>query len=362
MAHDAGQGDHSEGPGPTGDEEGADNPHTHAAGGYGVGPGQDEPSDAGSGYPGGAYPGDDHPGDEYPGDEYPDATYAGQAYPGGAYDPTSGYPVMGYEAGAGGYPPGYDPGEAYRRQAYEAYRDDYQVPEDGGWQEGPEYGYTAYEPVPPSRRRGNGPWPELVMVTAVAVVIAAVALAVTTANRDRSSTSAPPATTGSTLPAPSTTSGPTTTTVPPTTSTSSPSATTAPPAGAHAVNLTASPAVKASLVKSWLASDPGGVGLVAKDVAGTVKGQVYYADQPHLGTYWALAAFQPAKRVTQEAATAAGQAELSQFQDNVYVFSSHDSSAWTVLGVVSTGACPGDWVPKTVLAIWGLCGLRPPAG
>ena len=360
MAHDAGQGDHPEGQ--AGDDESADDTYAGVPGGYDAGTGPDEPYDPAAGYPDEPYdPAAGYPDGAYPDGAYPDATYAGQAHSGGAYDPTGGYPVAGYEVGAGGYPAGYSPGDAYRQQAYEAYQDDYQAPEGGSWQEGPEYGYPDYEPVPASRRRGNGPWPELVMVTAVAVVVAAVALAVTTANRDRALTSSPPATTGRILPT-STTSGPTTTTVPSTTSTSSPPVTTSPPASARAVNLTASNAVKAALVKSWLASDPGGVGLVAKDVAGTVKGQVYYASQPHLGTYWALAAFKPTPRVTQEAATAAGQAELSQFQDNVYVFSSHDSSAWTVLGVVSTGACPGDWVPRTVLAIWGLCGLRPPSG
>jgi hypothetical protein len=354
MAHDAGQGDHSEGP--AGDDESAGDPYTQAAGGYEGAPGQGEPYDPATGYPGEAYP-----EDAYPEDAYPDATYAGQAYEGGAYDPTGAYPVTGYEIGAGGYPAGYGPGEAYRQQAYEAYQDDYEAPEGNGWQEGPEYGYPSYEPLPETRRTGNGPWPELVMVTAVAVVIAAVALAVTTANRDRSLTSSPPATTGHPLPTSTTSRPTTTTTAPAATSTTRPPATTAPPASAHAVNLTAGNSVKAALVKSWLASDPGGVGLVAKDVAGTAKGQVYYASQPRLGTYWALAAFKPAQRVTQESATAAGQAALSQFQDNVYVFSSHDSSTWTVLGVVSTGACPGDWVPRTVLAVWGLCGLHPSA-
>lgn len=278
---------------------------------------------------------------------YAPSWYADDVYEG---DPTARYGhQLGYEETI------YDEGtEAYRQRAIASYETGSADDSEGRYWDEETEGQA--NPTRRGRRRGNGPWPELVMVTAVAVVVAAVVLAVTTADVSRQGTtaptSAPAQTTPPTRPASSTT-RPTSTTTKPT------STTTTVPASAHAVNLLASAAVKAALVKSWLASDPGGVGLGPRDVNGTAPGEVYYGEQPVLKTYWALAAFQPAARITAEASTAAGQAKLSQFQGNVYVFSSHNSSSWTVLGVVSPRSCPGDWVPRPVLAIWGLCGLHP---
>jgi hypothetical protein len=214
-------------------------------------------------------------------------------------------------------------------------------------------------------RRANGPWPELVMITAVAVIIAAVILAVTSAdhtnlaNSQRSSNTLAPSTTSR---SPSSTGHPTSSTAPRSTSTvprstTAPSSpTTVPATNQKARNLLATPSVKDSLLRSWLATNPGGADLSPKDVAGTDPGQVYYAEQPASATYWALVAFKPSATLLQESSTAAGLEKLAQFQSRIYAFSWKSGPVWTLLGVVDTGSCPGV-VPGPVLKVWGMCGL-----
>jgi len=219
--------------------------------------------------------------------------------------------------------------------------------------------------------RGNGPWPELVMIVAVAVIIAAVILAVTSADR---STGPGPQAALTTLPAitvqrshsPAPAAGKSSKgTSPPVTSIgthhkSTPAASRAAKSktATHgAKNLTVKPGVAQSLVKSWLATNPGGVDLRPADVAGTVPRQLYYAVQPASATYWATAVFKPSAALLASSSTAAGQTKLAQFQNSVYVFSWKAGPKWTLLGEVSTGSCPDSWVPRNVLAVWGLCGL-----
>jgi hypothetical protein len=225
-------------------------------------------------------------------------------------------------------------------------------------------------------RRGRGPWPELVMITALAVVVAAVILGMTSADRSnlansktgaRGSTPSSAVTTAGTkkpvaLTPPSTV--PTSSTVPKTSTTVRARTTTAPARTAKvarpspaAKNLTVAPGVKQSLIKSWLAANPGDAGIGPEDVAGTVPGEVYYGDQPASGTYWALVAFEPSAAALAEAHTSAGQEKLVQFQNTEYVFSWRSGPYWTWLGPVSTGSCPGLLVPTSVLTVWGLCGL-----
>ncbi|MGA3221132.1 MAG: hypothetical protein ABSE77_19000, partial [Acidimicrobiales bacterium] len=135
-----------------------------------------------------------------------------------------------------------------------------------------------------------------------------------------------------------------------------PSTTTAPAAVQKAKNLLVTPGVEGSLVRSWLATNPGGVNLSPKDVAGTEPGQVYYAEQPASATYWALVAFKPSATLLEESSTAAGQEKLAEFQNTIYAFSWKAGPVWTLLGEVDTGTCPGV-VPAPVLKIWGMCGL-----
>jgi hypothetical protein len=228
---------------------------------------------------------------------------------------------------------------------------------------------------------GNGPWPELSMFAAVAVIIAAVALAVSSAH-PQSSASGPAATTAvsSAVGAPA---GQSSASAPP-------SSTTAParlgsttlanrgtpkpepkpkqaakpgpqPASPSAENLVVSEQVRQALVSSWLAANPGGADLGPQDVAGLTKGALYYGYQPQPGVYWALAQFEPSARLRAEASTAAGQDALARFTGTTYVFSWKPGRAnWTLIGQVPTGSCPGQ-VPRAVLAVWALCGLRPPS-
>jgi len=251
------------------------------------------------------------------------------------------------------------------------------APPQGGYGYVAPAGWDGNGPPPPRRRtrptRASGPWPELVMVTAVAVIVAAVILAVTTADKANRTAggiaSTPPVTSVGAGASPTNGAAPSTSAPRPATSapTSSPprsaprtTATThakAPGPLAKAENLTVNAGVKQSLIKSWLETDPGGVGLMTKDVAGTVPGQVYYARQAGSPpVYWALAEFQPSSLVLAERATAAGQDELAQFQDSVYIFDWRSGPYWTELGYVSSGECPGSYVPTPVLTAWGLCG------
>ncbi len=266
---------------------------------------------------------------------------------------------------ASGYERGYT--AAYprsREEALAAYQDYGTLERDTGW--------TREVPRSPRRQtaRGNGPWPELVMITAVAVIIAAVILAVTGADKSppngpqAAATSLPAVTvqrTHSSSPAtgnsPKSTSPPATSRVTGHTSTPTTSKTAKLKAGQGAKNLAVSAGVAQSLVKSWLATNPGGVDLVAADVAGTVPRELYYAMQPASATYWATVVFKPSAALLAKSSTAAGQTKLAQFQNSVYVFSWKAGPVWTLLGEVTAGSCPNSWVPKSVLSVWGLCGV-----
>ncbi|HTV11665.1 MAG TPA: hypothetical protein VME20_07365 [Acidimicrobiales bacterium] len=217
--------------------------------------------------------------------------------------------------------------------------------------------------------RSSGPWPELAMITAVAVVVAAVILAVTSAdqanhNGPKSLQTTSPATSPAGGKATKPKGGPTTKPPRPTTAltskptTSAPRSTTTGAASAsRGENLVVTAGVKESLISSWLETNPGGVGLVARDVAGTVPGAVYYGEQRgNPPVYWAIAAFEPSAALLASKATAAGQTALAQFQDSDYVFSWKSGPYWTEIGYVSSGECPGSYVPTAMLAAWGLCG------
>jgi hypothetical protein len=217
-------------------------------------------------------------------------------------------------------------------------------------------------------KRESGPWRELVIITAVAVIVSAVILGVTTAEKTNLAgidgllglpttttvPATPPAAAGAAghTPAVSTEAAK-----------SAPALTTAPKGATpitlsqRAKSLPVTPGVAQSLVSSWLASNPGGYGMGPADVGGTVSNQVYYGVQPATGTYWALAAFKPSAALSAQSATQTGQEELAEFHDSVYAFSWQAGPVWTLLGEFSTGSCPGVWIPRAVLAAWGLCGL-----
>ncbi|HET9058946.1 MAG TPA: hypothetical protein VFN61_03425 [Acidimicrobiales bacterium] len=279
---------------------------------------------------------------QYDDAQYADPQYAGYDDQGGWREPAPGY----YEDGEYDRTVYQEPG--YQHGDYETARYSAVAYDESGYPAGRVAGYG-----PAKRRRANGPWPELAVVTALAVVAAAVVLAYMTGSHHQSSGNS-----ASTTTPPSSSSRPSTTQRP--TTSAGGGTTTLPIVSNAAVRLSVTAGVEQSLVKSWLATNPGAVGIGSKDVAGTVPGEVYYAHQPALGTYWALAAFQPSPQLTDERATAAGQAKLQQFQNVMWVFSWRAGPTWTELGEVSTGQCPDIWVPTPVLASWGLCGLRPP--
>jgi hypothetical protein len=219
-------------------------------------------------------------------------------------------------------------------------------------------------------RREGGPWRELVIITAVAVIVSAVILAVTTAEKSNlagiDGLLGLPTTTGAPSTPPATVAGVASAHSPQAASTAHKTAatlTTAPKVASpttlsqQAKSLPVTPGVAQSLVSSWLASNPGGYGMGPADVAGTVPKQVYYGVQHATGTYWALAAFKPSAALMAQSSTQTGQAELAEFHDSVYAFSWQAGPVWTVLGEFSIGSCPGVWVPRAVLAAWGLCGL-----
>jgi|GEM_PF-2669269 hypothetical protein len=245
------------------------------------------------------------------------------------------------------------------------------APEHGTYvypgQVGPAYRAGATYPglVPTGRAkaaRPAGPWPRLVMVAAVAVVAAAVTLALTPPRTSKPLAQATAESTTAPSRSSSTTTAPkTTTTTAPTTTAPDRTTTTARP---HplAKNLFISAATKRSLVATWLATNPGGVGLGPKDVAGTAPGQVYYAYDVPISTYFAVVAFQPSTTLVAQARTAAGKEKLRQFSGYDYVFSLQTGSTWTLLGPVPKANCPGEWVPAPVLAVWGMCGFSARTG
>lgn len=264
------------------------------------------------------------------------------------------------------YPTGY---VRSRGEALAAYQESYvtsAVPRV--WEEGDG------EAVAPPVHRAGGPWPELALITAVAVLIAAVILGVSSADKGRQTGGQPgphtvPSAVASGSASKKGTKTPTTAvsvpstrpTTPPTTAKPKPKPTpTAPVVAARSLAVTAP--VKQSLIKSWLATNPGGLGMRSADVGSTVPGEVFYAVQPATQVFWAVAAFQPSAAVLAEKSTAAGQYDLAQFQNTEYIFNWKSGPYWNELGYVSTGDCPGEYVPTSVLAAWGLCGLSTSSG
>lgn len=303
----------------------------------------------------------------------PTAGYQPGEDPTGYYGRPDQYEQAGgwYEQDSGGYQPGDDlyehPEGGYAdHEGYAPEGGPYYGPDDA-YEDNYDAPYGAGEPatpVPPppgagGRRRGRGPWPELVIIAAVAVIAAAAILAVTTNNKSGS----PGGTTGPSVPATQTSPARvTSTSTAKRTSTSSsvPSvSSTASPSSEIAFDVPGTANWDTGLVSSWLAAEAG-EGITAADVNGEAPGKVRFAYTPDTATYWALAAFQPSATLQAEASTAAGQAKLAYFNNSDYAFSWQDGKTWTLLGEVASGDCPGIWVPKSVLAAWGLCGLVPP--
>jgi hypothetical protein len=102
-----------------------------------------------------------------------------------------------------------------------------------------------------------------------------------------------------------------------------------------------------------VAADPNGVGLTAADVRSTASGSVFYAEQPALGLYWAIASFVPSPLARSRGGSASDQAFLVQFRYRA-VFDKAPGHPWTYVGEARQGPCSGP-IPSPVLAVWDLC-------
>jgi hypothetical protein len=104
----------------------------------------------------------------------------------------------------------------------------------------------------------------------------------------------------------------------------------------------------------WVDAHPGGIHISVADVASVLPGSVFFAEQPAIGTYWAIARFVPSTQAQSAAATTGGQALLAQF-DNTAIFVKVRANPWAYLGDFTTTPC-GQGVPRPVLSSWGMCG------
>jgi hypothetical protein len=126
-------------------------------------------------------------------------------------------------------------------------------------------------------------------------------------------------------------------------------------AAGPAINLAVPAGFGPLLRKAWVAADPGRSGLVAGDIASTLAGSVFYAEQPSAGIYWAISRFVPSPLLEQTASSRIGKVVLAQF-DGVAVFDQVPGHAWHYVGAFAPGSCPTN-VPSGVSASWGLCSV-----
>ncbi len=134
-----------------------------------------------------------------------------------------------------------------------------------------------------------------------------------------------------------------------------PGTTSAGAAAGPAINLAVPAGFGPMLRKAWVAADPGRSGLVAGDIASTLAGSVFYAEQPSARIYWAISRFVPSPLLEQTAASRIGKVMLAQF-DKIAVFDQTAHQAWRYVGAFSPGSCPTN-VPGNVSAAWGLCSV-----
>ncbi len=132
-------------------------------------------------------------------------------------------------------------------------------------------------------------------------------------------------------------------------------ATTMSAAAGPAINLAVPAGFGPLLRRAWVAADPGRSGLATADIASTLAGSVFYAEQPSAGMYWAISRFVPSPLLEQTASSRIGQAILAQFND-VAVFNQGRGHIWRYVGRFSPGSCPTN-VPSPVSAAWGLCSV-----
>ena len=95
------------------------------------------------------------------------------------------------------------------------------------------------------------------------------------------------------------------------------------------------------------------MGLTGADVRSTAPGSVFYAEQPALALYWAIASFVPSTGARSQGESTAGKVFLAQFR-YVTVFNKAPGHPWAYAGESLHGPCSGP-IPSPVLAAWDLC-------
>jgi|SRR5579875_987523 len=103
----------------------------------------------------------------------------------------------------------------------------------------------------------------------------------------------------------------------------------------------------------WVSASPGGASISAADVASTLPGSVYYAEQPAIAYYWAVSQFVPSASAEALGSTPAGKAVLAQF-GAVAVFYKAPGRSWAYAGAYRPGTC-STLVPAPVYKVWGFC-------
>jgi hypothetical protein len=107
---------------------------------------------------------------------------------------------------------------------------------------------------------------------------------------------------------------------------------------------------------AWISGDPDNEGLTGADVQSTLPGSVFYAEQPAIGSYWALSRFVPTPEASSHASTPQGQVILARFID-IAIFAKAAGQKWSYRGDFVAGSCPTS-LPTPVIAVWGLCKAR----
>ena len=129
----------------------------------------------------------------------------------------------------------------------------------------------------------------------------------------------------------------------PTSSLSAVSPTASRSAVAAAVNLMATPQLRAQLLAAFAAAK----GISRSDISQIVPGSQYYGQLTADGTYWALAQFTPSAQASEQTKV--------DFQDGagLGIFTRKADAAWTVTIGHIPFPCRGD-LPSALLRLWGL--------
>ena len=86
-----------------------------------------------------------------------------------------------------------------------------------------------------------------------------------------------------------------------------------------AVNMAAPDGFGQLIQTLWVDAHPGGVAMSVDDVASVLPGSVFYAEQPSIGTFWAISRFVPSAQAQSGSGTTAGNALLGSVQHHRHI-------------------------------------------